>query len=76
MLVFQGEPLQQALAEVDRYTNVEFILADEALQRTHISGSFRTGDVDGLLLALRVNYGIDSRREPPNRVILTTAPIR
>jgi transmembrane sensor len=76
MLVFQGEPLEQALAEVDRYANVDFILADEALQRIHISGSFRTGDIDGLLLALRVNYGIDSRREPPNRVILTTAPIR
>jgi transmembrane sensor len=76
MLVFQGEPLEQALSEVDRYTSVEFILADEALQRAHISGSFRTGDVDGLLLALRVNYGIESRRESPNRVILTTAPIR
>ena len=76
MLVFQGEPLEQALAEVDRYSNTDFILSDEALHRVHISGYFRTGDVDGLLIALRVNYGIDSRREAPNRVILTAAPIR
>lgn len=76
MLVFQGEPLERALAEVNRYTNAEFVLADEALQRAHISGSFRTGDLEGLLLALRLNYGIDSRREPPDRVILSTSPIR
>lgn len=76
MLVFQGEPLEQALSEADRYTNTEFVLADEALHRAHVSGYFRTGDVDGLLLALRMNYGIESRREGPNRVILTTAPVR
>ncbi len=76
MLVFQGEPLEQALSEVDRYTDTDFVLSDDALHRVHISGYFRTGDVDGLLLALRMNYGIDSRREGPSRVILSTAPVR
>jgi transmembrane sensor len=76
MMVFQGEPLEQALAEVARYTNTDFILSDEALHRVHISGYFRTGDVDGLLIALRLNYGIDSRRDGPNRIILTPAPVR
>ena len=75
MLVFQGEPLEQAVAEVARYTSTDFTLADEALHRVHISGYFRTGDVDGLLIALRMNYGIDSRREGQNRVILTAAPV-
>jgi hypothetical protein len=41
-----------------------------------MTGYFRTGDVDGLLMSLRMNYGIDSRREGPNRVILTAAPVR
>jgi transmembrane sensor len=76
MLSFQGEPLEQALSEVARYTSTDFILSDEALHRVHISGYFRTGDVDGVLIALRMNYGIDSRREGANRVILTAAPVR
>jgi transmembrane sensor len=76
MIVFENEPLEQALAEAGRYTNIEFVLADEALHREHMTGYFRTGDVDGLLMSLRLNYGIDSRREGPNRVILTAAPIR
>jgi transmembrane sensor len=76
MIVFENEPLDQALAEAGRYTNTEFVLADEALHREHMTGYFRTGDVDGLLMSLRLNYGIDSRREGPNRVILTAAPVR
>jgi transmembrane sensor len=76
MLAFQGEPLEQALAEVARYANTEFILSDEALHRVHLTGYFRTGDVDGLLTSLRMNHGIDSRREGPNRVILSAAPAR
>jgi transmembrane sensor len=76
MLVFQGEPLEQVLTETGRYTNTEFVVADEALHRVHINGYFRTGDVDGLLIALRMNHGIDSRREGTNRVILTAAPVR
>jgi transmembrane sensor len=76
MLGLENEPLEQALSEASRYTNTEFVLADEALHRAHVSGYFRTGDVDGLLIALRLNYGIESRREGPNRVILTAAPVR
>jgi transmembrane sensor len=76
MIVFENEPLEQALAEAGRYTDTDFVLADEALHRVLMTGYFRTGDVDGLLMSLRLNYGIDSRREGPNRVILTAAPVR
>jgi transmembrane sensor len=76
MIVFENEPLEQALAEAGRYTNTDFVLADEALHRVLMTGYFRTGDADGLLMSLRLNYGIDSRREGPNRVILTAAPVR
>ena len=76
MIVFENEPLEQALSETSRYTSTEFVLADEALHRVLMTGYFRTGDVDGLLMSLRLNYGIDSRREGANRVILTAASVR
>ncbi len=74
MVIFQGEPLEQVLAEVDRYTNTKFVLADEALRNVRVGGYFRAGDVDGLLVALRENFLIDSRRDAQGRVILTAAP--
>jgi transmembrane sensor len=74
MLIFQGEPLELVLSEVDRYTNTEFVLADEALRGVRVGGYFRAGDIDGLLIALRENFRIDSRRDAQNRIILTAAP--
>ncbi len=74
MLIFEGEPLGEALAEVDRYTTTKFILADEKLRDVRVGGYFRAGDVDGLLVALRENFLIDSRRDAQGRVVLTALP--
>lgn len=74
MLIFQGEPLEQVLAEVDRYTTTKFVLADESLRDVRVGGYFRAGDVEGLLLALHENFLIDSRRDAQGRVVLTAAP--
>jgi transmembrane sensor len=74
MLIFKDEPLESVLSEVDRYTNTDFVVADEALRNERVGGYFRTGDIDGFLLALRQNFRIESRRDEFNRVILTAAP--
>jgi transmembrane sensor len=76
MLIFQGEPLEVVLSEVDRYTNTEFVVADEALRSVRVGGYFRAGDIDGLLIALRENFRIDSHRDAQNRIVLTAAPRR
>jgi transmembrane sensor len=74
MLIFQGEPLGEVLEEVDRYTNTRFVLADEKLRDVRVGGYFRAGDVEGLLVALRENFLIDSRRDAQGRVVLTATP--
>jgi transmembrane sensor len=71
MLVFDGAPLEDVLAEVDRYTRTKFVLADKALANVQIAGTFRTGDVDGLLRELREKYHVDSRRDPQGHVALS-----
>jgi transmembrane sensor len=71
MILFNGEPLTAAIAEVARYTNARFLLADQALADIPIKGSFRTGDVAGLLRALREQFFIDSRRDAQGRIVLT-----
>jgi transmembrane sensor len=73
MLIFNGETLEVVLAEIDRYTNTEFLLADDSLRTVRVGGYFRAGDIDGLLIALRENFNIDSRRDEKNRIILSAA---
>jgi transmembrane sensor len=71
MIFFKSAPLEAALAEMDRYTTTQFVVADEKLRDVRIGGQFRTGDVDGLLRTLRKDFLIDSRRDPQGRVVLT-----
>ena len=70
-LVFRGEPLEAALAEIERYTTVQFIFIDEDLKTREVTGRFRAGDVDGLLIALRMNFDIVHERADDGRVYLS-----
>lgn len=52
-VVFEGEPLSQALAEVGRYTRAHVVLAEPEVASLRISGRFRTNDVPGFFRALQ-----------------------
>ena len=72
LIIFDDEALPDALAEIDRYTTTKFVLADDKVRRIRIEGSFRTGDVEGLLAALRDKFRVDSRRDADGRVVLSS----
>lgn len=69
-LIFKGEPLANAVEEVERYTGVEFVFLDENLKEMHVSGFFKAGDVEGMLAVLKENFSIGFQRESENRVLL------
>jgi transmembrane sensor len=69
-LIFRGETLAVAIAEVSRYTPVKFEIADERLKQLRIGGLFKAGDVDGLLATLNENFNIESERLDAERVLL------
>ena len=71
LIVLRGSTLGDALAEVDRYTPLRFVLADEKLRDVRISGYFRTGDVVVLLRLLREKYFVDWQLDAQGRVVLT-----
>lgn len=73
MLIFQGEALPAVLAEFDRYTSQRLVIADPSLRGVRVGGYFRAGDVDALLIALRENFGIRSRRDAAGQILLTAA---
>ncbi|WP_339898388.1 FecR domain-containing protein [uncultured Gilvimarinus sp.] len=71
-LVFRGETLAQAIAEVSRYTDTRITFADPELKSIRIAGLFRAGDVDGLLAGLQNNFSIGHRYLDDNSIELNT----
>jgi len=69
-LIFDAESLEAAVAEIGRYTTVEFVILDEDLKKVKISGFFKAGDVDGLLAALRENFAITYQRTDDGKILL------
>jgi transmembrane sensor len=62
VIVFQGEPLREALAEIWRYSDARFQLGEEALGSMRVAGVYRVEDLDGFIHSLRVNLGVGARR--------------
>lgn len=72
MLVFHGEPLAEALREISRYTQVDFILADEQVKQRRVAGYFKAGDIPGLLFALENNFNIVYQKSDDNKIVLSS----
>jgi transmembrane sensor len=73
-LIFRGETLQDALAEISRYTNIQFELGDdEKMKQLPVAGMFKTGDVEGLLEVFKNNFNVSHERLGPDRIRLKYA---
>lgn len=60
-LIFTGEPLARVLTEMTRYTHT-ILDADTAILDLPVEGTFRVGDIEGLLAAMREEYNIKGTR--------------
>jgi transmembrane sensor len=73
-LIFRGESLAEAMAEISRYTDITFELSDdEYLKQVQVAGMFKTGDVTGLLEVLSNNFKISHKRIGTDKIILNYA---
>ena len=72
MLIFNGEPLSKALTEVNRYTQQEFKILDQALLNIPVSGYFTTDNIDDLLSTLTTNFNLTAIRVDNNTIGLTS----
>ncbi len=71
-IVFRGETLEEALVEVSRYTDVEFIITDESIKGLRIAGMFKAGDINGLIIALRETFNIEAHKVDKKSVSLSS----
>lgn len=70
MLIFDNEPLGDAIAEIERQTGAVFQLEDPSLAELRIGGAIRCNDLDAFIALLEQNLGISTRREGRNVTLL------
>lgn len=73
MLVFDGDSLENVIAEVSRYTSVEIVIAEPTLRNLKIGGYFRTGDTDILLSTLESSFAVEVDYIRPDLVYIRQA---
>jgi transmembrane sensor len=61
-VVFDGEPLSAAIAEIGRYTDARIIISDPQVAALRVGGRFRTGDVQAFFDALQSALPVSIRR--------------
>ncbi|GAB7551257.1 FecR family protein [Novosphingobium sp. 11B] len=69
-VLLDNVPLSDAIAEMNRYTSIRLVAADERTARIRMSGSFNAGATQAFLEALAYGFRIDSRQQDPNTIVL------
>ncbi|MEN7537279.1 FecR family protein [Aurantiacibacter flavus] len=69
-LSFENAPLENVLAEANRYTARQVRLGDPGLGRLRFTGGFRAGDTDQLAQALATAFGLRVDHDPQGNPVL------
>lgn len=72
-LVLNGESLDYALFEINRYLPNKIVIGDPALSRIRLGGTFATTNPHEFLQALRTSFGVRATPSAGGGIILTRA---
>ncbi len=72
LLTFAGDPLEQVVAEISRYTTVTVDIPDPEVRAIRIGGRIAVGETDGMIAALETNFGLRITRIGQDRIEITT----
>ncbi|MCZ6760465.1 MAG: FecR domain-containing protein [Gemmatimonadetes bacterium] len=73
LLAFSGDSLETVVTEISRYTTVSIEIPDPAVRAIRAGGQFPVGEIDAMLAALEVNFGLRVQRLSPDHVVLSAA---
>ena len=71
LIIFSGEPLDQVIEEINRYTPVKFVIAEPDLNMLRIGGRFKIGETDAMLEVLDTGFGVNVNRVSNDLIYLT-----
>jgi transmembrane sensor len=63
-IIFDGQTLAQAIAEIERYTDARIFVTDPYVAALRVGGRFRTDDVQGFFQGLEAALPVSVRRTP------------
>ncbi|ULQ47715.1 FecR domain-containing protein [Flagellatimonas centrodinii] len=69
-VIFKDDPLDLAVAEINRYGGRTIVLADPALAQLRISGAFNTGNTQGFVSTLTAYFDVHITEATPTRIVL------
>jgi transmembrane sensor len=58
VLSFSGEPLEQVVEEVSRYTSLTIVISDPSIRNVTIGGYFKAGETEAMFEALETSFGV------------------
>lgn len=58
MLIFDNDPLEKVVSEINRYSPVRIVISDSGIRNLRFGGYFRTNDVPSILATLQKGFGI------------------
>jgi transmembrane sensor len=73
-IVFENERLEDAVAEMNRYSRRQVVLSDPRLGSLKISGAFNTGDVGTFVEALTDYFPIERATREDDAIVLKSRP--
>ena len=69
-IVFDGLPLSEAIAEIERYTDARIVVSDPEIAGLRVGGRFRTGDVQEFFDALQAALPVSIRHASAGLVFI------
>lgn len=69
-IIFDGEPLSEAVAEIERYTDARIVVSDPQTARLRVGGRFRTGDMQEFFDALQTALPVSIRHTDAGLVFI------
>jgi len=73
-IIFDGRPLSEAIAEIERYTDARIIVSDSRTAALPVGGRFRTDDVQGFFDGLQAALPVTIRRTADGVVYVDPRP--
>lgn len=71
LVMFTGEPLEEVVQHVGRYTDLEIKISDPEIASQPIGGHFRVGEIHSLLTSLEMIFGISATPQDPQTYVLS-----
>jgi len=58
LLMFSGEPLEEVVSQLSRYTDLKIVIQSERARHLRIGGQFQIGDTQAVFTALEKGFGL------------------